>query len=116
MQYFLTYTEIKQLGNTSCYHEFYRGEWDFETCKFLNQGSLYINDDVVYNLEFDLLIMTVTKDYAPFGETMINQEQWNNMCVKAKKIGGKLFEAIQEITPWMQETFAEHKSFTILGI
>ncbi len=116
MKYFLTYAEIKQLKNTSCYHEFYRGKWNFENCEFWNQDSLYIDDDAMYNLELDLLIMGVTEDYAPFGETPINREQWNEICEKTEEIGGELLKAICEITPWMQETFKEHKFVTILGI
>ncbi len=115
MKYFLTEDERK-LTNSTCYHEFFRGKWNDKTCKFWNQDSINIHDDVMYNLKFDTLIMRVIKDYDPFGETIITQEQWTMMCEKAETIGGELVEAILEITPWIEETFNKHRVFTILGI
>lgn len=83
---------------------------------FWKDDSLYISDDMAYELELDALISSVVSDFDPFGKTEINKEQWNMISVKAKESGGELLEAIREVTLWAEENYRRHKAFTILGL
>lgn len=115
MKYFLNENERKATGST-CYHEFYKGKWNTKKMLFWNDDSMYISDDMMYDLKLDELISSVVKGYDSYGETEINEIQWNKIKTKAEKMGGVVFEAITEITPWVEDNYMTNRVFTILGI
>jgi hypothetical protein len=115
MKYFLTEHEREQTGST-CYHEFYKGKWDEETMLFWSEDSLYIHDNQMFDLKLDELICSIVNTYDPFGETEIDKTQWNAIKSKAEMIGDNLLDAINELTPWVEDTYVTHNIFTILGI
>lgn len=83
---------------------------------FWKEDSLCISDDDMYSLGLDNLLSCALDKYAPFGETEIDAEQWRQIYSDAEKIGGSLFEAILEVTPWVEDNFKQYTIFTILGI
>ena len=115
MKYFLNEVERKA-SNSTCYHEFVKGEWDENACVFWNNDSLNIHDDLLTSLGLDALILSIVDDYDPVGETKISKEQWRKIYAKAEKIGGNLLEAIHEVVPWAEANFRQHEVFTILGV
>lgn len=115
MKYFLNEDE-RSASNGTCYHEFFRGEWDESTPVFWSPDSMNIHDDVMSLIGLDVLIKSVIENYAPYGKTIIRKDQWEKICEKAEKTGGDLLEAIREITPWVESNFKQHEVFTILGI
>ena len=100
--------------NGSCYYEFYKGKWDEKT--FWKEDSICIDDNDWYDCDFVDIIIKHVPYYDPFGETEINQEQWE--CIKKDAIlsGGKSKEIAIEADKWMIDTFNEYKVFTILGL
>lgn len=110
MKYFTTLHECKG----TCYHEFYKGKWDGHT--FWKEDSLYLHDDVLYNLKLEDIFYQVNSSYDPYNETEINIDQWMQICTIAETIGGEVEEAINEAKSWLQETLEEDNLFTILGI
>ena len=115
MKYFLNEDERKKT-NSTCYHEFVKGEWDEDACVFWKNDSLNIHDDLLISLKLDALLTSMIDDYDPGGVTKISKEQWEKIYAKAEEIGGDLFEAVNEITPWLEENFRENEVFTILGL
>ena len=115
MKYFLNEVQRKA-SNSTCYHEFFRGKWDKDACVHWNNDSLNTDDDMMTFLELDLLISSVVSDYSYYGVTEINKKQWKEIRQRAEKKGGNLFEAINEVTRWVEENFTQNKVFTILGI
>lgn len=115
MKYFLNEDERKE-SNSTCYHEFVKGEWDEDACVFWQNDSLNIHDDLLISLRLDTLFSSIVDNYDPVGETKINKEQWEKIYVKAEEIGGDLLEAIHEIAPWVEANFRQYEVFTILGV
>ncbi len=115
MKYFLNEAEREASGST-CYHEFFKGRWDDSAPIFWSNDSLNIHDDFMFSLGLERLLLSVVDEYDPFGVTEISEEQWKEIYVKAKQIGGSLFEAILEAVPWAEDNFRQHKVFTILGL
>ena len=114
-KYFLNEVERKA-SNSTCYHEFFKGEWDENACEFWNETSINIHDDLMSSLGLDTLLLSIADNYDPLGVTKINREQWEKIYARAEEIGGSLFEAICEAASWAEENFRQHKVFTILGM
>ena len=110
MKYFRTNSEL----NGTCYHEFQKGKWDGVT--FWKNDSLYLYDDILYDLKIVELLLSVIPAYDEFGETEINELQWNEICNTAASIGSELKAVIDEADVWARETFKTYRIFTILGI
>lgn len=115
MKFFLSQAERKNAGST-CYHEFYQGKWDESKMDFWNDESMNLHDDWMILLGLDTVILSIVDDYNPYGETEINEQQWKMIVQKAGEAGGHLLEAIQEITPWMENNFRKNEVFTLLGL
>jgi len=97
-------------------YEFHKGNWDRGNHEFWKKDSIYMHDDIMYNLNFDALIHQVVPEYNPFGETKISKAQWMDMGKLAMEIGGEILELVKEADAWVQDAFAEHEVFTILGL
>lgn len=110
MKYFCT--ENERVG--TCYHEFQKGK--FTQLNFWREDSLLISDENFCDMEFEELIMSVIKEYDYFGETEVNQVQWNMIFDNAIRKGGQLKDAVLEAKPWIDEAFREYEVFTILGM
>lgn len=115
MKYFITETERRNSGET-CYHEFYKGDWNNEKCIYWNEDSLSIHEDNMDTLQLYTLISKVVPYYNYYGETRIDENQWKEIYLLAKKQSGELFCAIREVSPWVEENFKEYSVFTILGL
>lgn len=115
MKYFLNEDERKE-SNSTCYHEFAKGEWNEEACVFWQKDSMNIHDDLLISLKLDTLFSSIVEDYSPTGETKINKKQWRKIYVKAEEICGYLLDAILEVTPWVEANFRQYEVFTILGV
>ncbi len=115
MKYFLSEKERKA-SHSTCYHEFFKGRWDENAMVYWDSESLNIHDDLMIALGLDRLIQGIVEEYNPYGETEINACQWKRICAEAEKLGGSLFEAVSELSPWAEENFRQNSVFTILGI
>lgn len=110
MKYFMMLDECKG----TCYHEFYKGKWDEKT--FWKNDSLYLHDDILFDLKLEEVFYEANSSYDPFNETEINELQWQRIYKMAKTLGGEVFEVINEANEWATKTFKEYGLFTILGI
>lgn len=115
MKFFLTEAERKRT-NSTCYHEFARGKWDESSRVFWREDSLNLHDDLMISLGLDALIAGAAPEYDPFGPAEISAEQWRRICAEAKKAGGELWQAVQELIPWAEDNFAQYPVFTIVGV
>ena len=113
--YFLSEDERKTAHST-CFYEFHKGKWDENNPVFWKEDSLCISDDVMNSLGLDNLLSCALDNYHPFGETKIDAKRWKRIYSDAEQIGGSLFEAILEVTPWVEDNFKQYTIFTILGI
>lgn len=98
----------------SCYYEFYKGKWDKKT--FWKDDSIYIHGDDWQDCNFVDILIKHAPDFYPFGETEINQEQWELIKKDAMLSGEKTAKIVTQADEWMIDTFSKHKVFTILGI
>ena len=97
------------------YHEFYKGEWkDGYGC--WHDGSLLLHDDLLTDSGLGSILRESVIDYCYYGDTLIFPEDWEEVCRRAKKLGGMAAEMIAEAEPWVADAFGEHGCFTILGI
>lgn len=115
MKYFIEEAERKA-SHSTCYHEFFKGEWDENTDAHWNWDSMNIDDDLLNSVGLGSLIADIVKNYDPFGITKVHKKQWEKIDAKAEEIGGDLLQAVQEIKPWVEDTFRRYEAFTILGI
>ena len=113
--YFLTASEREQTGST-CFHEFYKGNWDEEKMIFWAEDSMYLDDDVMYSLKLGSILNTVNSEYDQCGVTEITEMMWSRVAAIAAEEGGELERAVKELAPWAAANFKEHPVFTILGI
>lgn len=115
MKFFMSEQEWKE-SDSSCFHEFQKGDWDEEKMEYWKPDSINLHDDIMYELAFDSLIMKVAPEYDPFGETRITKPQQDEIVHLSAEIGGDVAALVIEADKWVQDTFAEYGVFTILGI
>ena len=96
----------------TCYHEFYRGKWKKD---FWNENSICIDDDDM-TVRFVELIRKFVPSYDYYGITEITLEQWQQIKGEGLLTNNETADIITQAESWMEETFAKHKVFTILGI
>ena len=106
MKYFIRKDELR---GTDC-HEFFRGKWNNI---FWNDESIYIYDEDFSDAGLKKLFLDVLPDYSPYEPTEITPEEWQLICESSF---GRTKEAVKDLNEWVQEVFAEHGLFTILGI
>ena len=106
MKYFCTKNE---LHGSDC-HELFSGEWDG---RHWNDDSLYIYDDDLRESGLRSLLRSVIPDYSPYDATEVYPSDWDRLCECAE---GEAANALREIDGWVRMAFAEHGSFTLLGI
>lgn len=98
-----------QRGGT-CYFEFQRGRFKGVWWK---DTSICLDSN-----EFDRLhleeILPPEFDY--WDVTVITPSQWQQVCSKARNIGGEVQEVIEEIDAWAQNCFQTESVFSICGM
>ena len=115
MRYFMTEQQRKHTHST-CYHEFFQGGWDMDRDSFWNDNSLMIHDDIFRRIGLDSLLAEVNSKYDYYGETALTQDQWEYVVARARDIGGELWDAILEISPWATNCYKDHSVITVLGL
>lgn len=110
MKYFCTVSN--RVG--TCYHEFYKGKWDGKT--FWKSDSILLHDDTLIELEIYKALSAVISDYDPYGETKINQSQWEDILNYSSQLDTEAKIALTEAKIWVNETLENEEYFTILGI
>ena len=111
MKYFVNDNERKG----TCYHEFYKGEWDGKT--FWKEDSIPIHDEIMYkNRGFVEAIEEVIPTYDPYDITEVSFENWIKIgkIIQQKDENSK--EIYKEANEWLEDVFKENDCFTILGI
>ena len=98
----------------TCYHEFYKGKWDDKT--FWESDSILLHDDTLVELEIYKAFSAVLPDYDPYGETQVNQSQWEAIFDYASQLDTKAKTALNEATTWVKNVFENEEVFTILGL
>jgi hypothetical protein len=68
----------------TCYHEFYKGKWDGKT--FWKSDSILLHDDTLEELQLYKAFTAVLPDYDPYGETQVNQSQWEAILDYASQL------------------------------
>ncbi len=96
----------------TCYHEFYRGKWKKD---FWNKNSICVKDDDM-TIGFVELIRKFVPSYDYYGITEITLEQWQQIKNEGLLTNDETADIIAQAESWMEETFAKHKVFTILGL
>ena len=110
MKYFCF--ESNRVG--TCYHEFYKGKWDKKT--FWKSDSILLHDDTLIELEIYKAFAAVIPDYDTYGETQVNQSQWQAILDYASQLDTEAKIALAEATIWVNEVFENEEVFTILGV
>jgi len=116
MKYFASLEEKERSPFRSFFYEFQKGSWDEETCVFHRADSIYIHDNMVFDLDLDPLITQAFPAFDSFGPTLITPEAWAEFMRLACARGGEVAELAHEADAWAQETFEACGVFTILGI
>ena len=110
MKYFCTVSN--RVGTR--YHEFYKGKWDDKT--FWKSDSILLPDDTLIELEIYKAFAAVIPDYDPYGETQVNQCQWEAILEHASQLDTEAKIALTEAAIWVNEVLENEEVFTILGI
>ncbi|MBQ7411871.1 MAG: hypothetical protein IJW10_03070 [Clostridia bacterium] len=111
MKYFLDEAQRKATGGT-CYFEFQKG--NFKN-KFWLRDSLCLHADTFDSLMLYELFSNSIENFCYYAPTEVSKEQWKNLVEKSNK--NELWkEVIEELSPWVEKCFAEHRFFTICGI
>lgn len=110
MKYFCTVSD--RVG--SCYHEFYIGKWDNKT--FWKSDSMLLHDDILNELEIYRAFAAVIPGYDRYGETQVNQSQWEAILDYASQLNTQAKIALSEISVWVDQALDNEGMFTILGI
>ena len=84
--------------------------------EYWKADSIFLHDDVMYELGFDSLIVKVIPAYDPFGETKITKPLWTEIVRLAEEMGGEIANLVREADVWAHTTFKEYEMFTILGL
>ena len=112
-RYFVSLEAQREAQRCSTYYEWYKGKWNGD---YYREDSIYIDDDDVYRLELDGLLVSVVPEYDPFGETPVTKVQWDALVSKANQKGGELLEAVMETDVWARENYRDNEVFTIIGL
>lgn len=104
-------TEKDRTG--TCYHEFIKGTYKGEHWV---EDSLLLHDDIMQELKLKSLLKKVIPDYDPYGITVINALQWNQLCQYANEASEALQEAVSQLDQWVREAFETESVISILGI
>jgi hypothetical protein len=110
MYYFCTVSN--RVG--TCYHEFYKGKWVHKT--FWKSDSILLHDDTLEELGLYKAFAAVLPDYDRYGETQVNQSQWESILDYASQLDTEAKAALSEATAWVGDVFENGEVFTILGI
>ena len=112
MRYFVNEVERKASGGT-CYFEFQKGK---HRNKYWLKDSICIHADLFDELLLFRLFVDSLGSFDYYGPSnVIEKEQWHKIIENSKK--NKFWElVVEELQPWVEECFNEHKCFTICGI
>ena len=117
MKYIVDKKHVDEDGSTRFY-EFRKGTVDYENDEnpHWKEDSLYIEDETVWELQLDSLFSEMLEDYDYTGETSVTLPQWEKIAARAESAGGKWQEVVEELAPWVSETFTVFECFTIIGM
>ncbi len=117
MKYFIDNMQAVAEGHTRFY-EFQKGKIDYEKDEnpHWKDDSLYIEDAVVLDLQLDSLFAETLENYDFMGDNFVNRQDWERVAAYALKAGGKWKEVIEELSPWVEDTFTGNGCFTIIGM
>ena len=112
MDYFINDEERAASGST-CYFEFQKGK---HKNKFWLKDSIYIHAALFDKLLLFHLFADSHGNFDYYGpKNIVDKEQWHKIIEKSKD--NEYWQlAVDELTPWVEECFENHKYFTILGI
>lgn len=115
IEHLMKYFIFEKNREGSCYHEFYKGEWDGKT--FWKSDSLLLSDDILVNSTgFVDAIIEVVPDYDCYGETKISIDEWKKIgeiIANKDKVSQEIYN---ELNDWLITVFKKYRCFTILGI
>ena len=97
----------------TCYHEFYKGQWDGQT--FWKTDSISLEDDYLFNGFIDAII-SVVPNYDPYSATEVSVEEWNEIGKIILTKDQQSQEVYNEANKWLKNVFKTYSCFTILGI
>ena len=111
MRYFLNEAQRKATEGT-CYFEFQKGKFKN---KFWLKDSLYLYADTFDSLMLYELFSNSIESFFYYAPTEVNKEQWEKLVAKSKE-NEQWEDVIEELCPWVEKCFSEHRCFTICGI
>ena len=117
MKYLVDKAYVVEEGSTRFY-EFRKGKLDYEHDEnpHWKDDSLYIEDAAVYELQLDTLFSETMEGYDCTCETVVTPQRWEIVKTHAFQVGGEWQGFIEEITPWVEDTFTVFECFTISGM
>lgn len=98
-----------------CYFEFQMGDYFFEEKHWL-KSSLFLDEDMVNELNLGRLFLLAIPDFDYFGPTRVNREQWTRIKQLSMDMSPSVQAVIDEIHQWAQGCFQSEECFTILGV
>lgn len=107
------YFSLKHEINGTAYHEFKMGKYKGESW---NDHSLFIDEDVMRDIELNKIFEDNIRNYNYFGPTKINEKQWKKIIDSLSNYSIEIQNAIGEIKEWVEYALSKYSYFTILGI
>ena len=112
MRYFV-YEEERKASGSTCYFEFQKGS---HRNKYWLKDSICIHADLFDELLLFRLFADSLGYFDYYGPTnVIEKEQWCKIIEKSKE-NEQWKLVVEELQPWVEECFNNHKCFTICGI
>ena len=111
MRYFV-YEEDRKASGGTCYFEFQKGKFKN---KFWLKDSLCLHADTFDSLILYELFSKSIEEFCCYAPNEVSKEQWKNLVEKSEE-NEQWKSVIEELRPWVEECFAQHRCFTICGI
>lgn len=106
--------KYNQLEGSTCYHELQKGN---SRKKYWLRDSLYIHDDILRETHLIELFYDVLKTkYAEFGDTLLNEDEWNKIKAKSLNKEDNLVNIVRELDSWLKPVLSYYGYAIIRGI
>ncbi len=98
-----------------CYFEFQKGNYFIKEKHWLHD-SLFIDGDIVDELNLGELFYKTIPNFNYYGPTKVTKEQWLAVKEMNEQLTLQVKDVINEIDEWVQNCFLTDNCFSICGI
>ncbi len=112
MRYFVDTAERKA-SHSTCYYEFQMGRY---SGKHWLEDSLSISDELWDECRLSELFLRALPGFDNYGPTVVTREEWAALLMLAEGSDLPWREVLEELTPWVNDCFAQNDAFTVCGL